>query len=1241
MDITYSNTPRKYKPWQRITSLITLLLFFFQIPSVAFAQALANADIQVFFENNSQFERAISSSYQYQPAVHLNDVEENYFSISDFYKRLHSTYPEGLGAPNYVPISVGDITTFIPVYKGASYKEVGSPFVQSRYIRQQVMELLGRSLIDKEVFGSERNQLVALYDNAFTFAQSSNFEFGDVLTANRVNAPFNMIWPELRTIHGEQVLVPVLYLTEDMVKSRKVDRHITEFDGPLVDFKTISVTNTQIDFGRDAFVKVSNDLILEDGSLVSDNDMEIVAGGTLKLLSGQIDAGGNLKISAHGVDAQTLVHRYNLGNTTGTKYDVVADITASGDMVIRSYRDIHIQGSSFNAGGSMTLAADGSIRIESVELSTEEQSFNGRWLTTNTSVDYLQSSLTAEQTLELIANSDIQIDGAELVSNEGHIKLLAGMGISIENDFSSTHFVGKYHSGKKKIDVEAYQTVAIRAALDAGKGVTIHSEYGDINLRAVAINSSDGAKVSAQNGAVNLLIAKETDHYSYHSISKRMFNTRTVDMGHDIETAVYPTIIGGFQANALYGLNIEVEDDKSLTLQEQLDNLEQMPGMEWITEVRSRDDINWHEIELAYDKWSKTDTNLNAAAMALISVAVAVAMGPAFLGATIANAASAAAVQAGIVATGTASAQAIGLAAAAGVGAMTTQASLSLANGNSIGDTLENLAKTDSLKSTAIAMLSAGAVSGISGLDIFSPENITLTNGSVIAGELSIVQQVGQVLVTSAASASISTIISGGSLDGFEEAFISSLVTNAIHTIGKEVANEIGRLADSNPPKINEALRYISHAALGCGLGVAKGALNEDSDTGTDCASGAGGAVIGEAIAQGYTEAMMTDEQKALVLWLKSKGLYSEQELQNLTPEEVDEYVKLVANVGVGYQELKDLKDQGVDLAKLGAGLSAFVAGGNVQIASYTGENAAENNWFQLVVLAVRAGMVVYSLVEIYKATENTIEAYKAYIKASPDQKDEILKQLAKDLSIEVATTLTGTKLLKEIVDKAKEHDLDQKVIKVLDDFYENQTKGKPFNHGEKVESEMAGSQEFLSFETRPGLNTFIKEKDIQLRSDWDADRLYDDVLGAAKGDRPSPENYLSASAISSHLSKFVNGAVRIYKPRESGSIGPENDMFVFPRDEWDRLIESTGGDISLIDRKLGMGGYLIKNKAVLEVAQIDSPKVRLPSGNETGASQYWLPGGYTSGGVPEAVIDYPSEESISQRVNLSSILGG
>jgi hypothetical protein len=35
-----------------------------------------------------------------------------------------------------------------------------------------------------------------------------------------------------------------------------------------------------------------------------------------------------------------------------------------------------------------------------------------------------------------------------------------------------------------------------------------------------------------------------------------------------------------------------------------------------------------------------------------------------------------------------------------------------------------------------------------------------------------------------------------------------------------------------------------------------------------------------------------------------------------------------------------------------------------------------------------------------------------------------------------------------------------------------------------------------------------------------------------------------------------------------------------------------------------------------------DIKDIRIPSGNESGSNGQWIPGGYTNGGVPEAVVD-------------------
>ena len=39
---------------------------------------------------------------------------------------------------------------------------------------------------------------------------------------------------------------------------------------------------------------------------------------------------------------------------------------------------------------------------------------------------------------------------------------------------------------------------------------------------------------------------------------------------------------------------------------------------------------------------------------------------------------------------------------------------------------------------------------------------------------------------------------------------------------------------------------------------------------------------------------------------------------------------------------------------------------------------------------------------------------------------------------------------------------------------------------------------------------------------------------------------------------------------------------------------------------------------------------IKIPSGNEDGANALWEPGGFTSGGVPEAVVDLPAISNLT-----------
>ena len=94
-----------------------------------------------------------------------------------------------------------------------------------------------------------------------------------------------------------------------------------------------------------------------------------------------------------------------------------------------------------------------------------------------------------------------------------------------------------------------------------------------------------------------------------------------------------------------------------------------------------------------------------------------------------------------------------------------------------------------------------------------------------------------------------------------------------------------------------------------------------------------------------------------------------------------------------------------------------------------------------------------------------------------------------------------------------------------------------------------------------------------------------------------------------------------------NGFVGVQEDnlLFFMTKSFCDELIKKANGDYSVVERVLGYPeGYLENCGGLVRIDAENSSglNIRIPSGNERGANELWLPGGYTSGGVPEAVTN-------------------
>ncbi|WP_151899058.1 hypothetical protein [Vibrio rotiferianus] len=133
-----------------------------------------------------------------------------------------------------------------------------------------------------------------------------------------------------------------------------------------------------------------------------------------------------------------------------------------------------------------------------------------------------------------------------------------------------------------------------------------------------------------------------------------------------------------------------------------------------------------------------------------------------------------------------------------------------------------------------------------------------------------------------------------------------------------------------------------------------------------------------------------------------------------------------------------------------------------------------------------------------------------------------------------------------------------------------------------------------------------------------------DGIKSISKGQRPNPTEYLSADYIEKHLAEFDEGASRFvtrsnfdkYKIAQR-----DGTTFVLTKKEADKLSSYTA---ETLEEALGLPEGFLQDNELLRI-DISNPRqygLRIPSGNEAGANDLWIPGGKLPDGNFEAVLD-------------------
>ena len=137
------------------------------------------------------------------------------------------------------------------------------------------------------------------------------------------------------------------------------------------------------------------------------------------------------------------------------------------------------------------------------------------------------------------------------------------------------------------------------------------------------------------------------------------------------------------------------------------------------------------------------------------------------------------------------------------------------------------------------------------------------------------------------------------------------------------------------------------------------------------------------------------------------------------------------------------------------------------------------------------------------------------------------------------------------------------------------------------------------------------------------------EIISIPKGSRPLPSKYLKSRYIRRHIRQFRRGASFLIPSENLDKygrtvLGRNDGQFVMSRISMDDLIKKSHGEISIIEQELGIPAG---NWKYYKIVRIDIPKpkklhIRIPSGNEIGANELWIPGGKLPNGYSESVID-------------------
>ncbi len=447
-------------------------------------------------------------------------------------------------------------------------------------------------------------------------------------------------------------------------------------------------------------------------------------------------------------------------------------------------------------------------------------------------------NLSASQGIDIKSGGSIDAYATVFDAPKGSINIEAGRKLTLyaveelNYDKLDSHkkrkFLGITYDKVHDTSTQQMQTalpsrvVAESANLQSGWDTKLQGTQFETTLGGAVIRAGVGDQARA-DAKIILEGIKSSIHTETVSSSKSALWQKQAGRGSNIETLQLPSFTGPV-APVLSAPGGYIVDIPKGNLKTEIEKLAKQPEYAYLKQLQVAKNINWNQVQLAYDKWDYKQEGLTGAGAAIIALAVTVVTSGAGTGAVLGlNGAAAAATDAAFA-------------------SLASQASVSFINNKGdVGKTLKELGRSSTVKNLVVAAATAGVADKIGASALNNVSDKQWINNLTVN------------LANAGSAALINTAINGGSLkDNLGDAALGAIVS----TVHGEVASKI---------KFNLSEDYITHKIAHAIAGCAAAAANKGK-----CQDGAIGAavgeIVGEALTNGKNPATLTAKEREQIL---------------------------------------------------------------------------------------------------------------------------------------------------------------------------------------------------------------------------------------------------------------------------------------------------------------------------------------------------------------------------------------